>query len=73
MGSPEKKTEAHKAAVEAAKPGIKCSELDKIARDIISEGGYGDYFVHGLGHGLSAAGQTKGGRGQRRRGDEEGR
>lgn len=43
---------AQKAAVEAAKPGIKCSELDKIARDIISEGGYGDYFVHGLGHGL---------------------
>ncbi len=40
------------AAVDAAKPGMKCSDLDKVARDIISKGGYGDYFVHGLGHGL---------------------
>ncbi len=43
---------AQKAALDAAKPGVKCSDLDKIARDIISEGGYGDFFVHGLGHGL---------------------
>ena len=27
-------------------------ELDKTARDIITEAGYGDYFTHRLGHGL---------------------
>ncbi|KAF2955330.1 Xaa-Pro peptidase family protein [Marinitoga sp. 38H-ov] len=43
---------AQKAAVEAVKPGMKYSDLDKIARDIISEAGYGEYFSHGLGHGL---------------------
>ncbi|GAB6189296.1 Xaa-Pro peptidase family protein [Marinitoga arctica] len=43
---------AQKAAINAAKSGMKYSDLDKIARDIISEGGYGDYFTHSLGHGL---------------------
>jgi len=43
---------AQKAAVEAVKPGMKYSELDKVARDIIKNGGYGEYFSHGLGHGL---------------------
>ena len=27
-------------------------EVDTIARDIIAEGGYGEYFGHGLGHGV---------------------
>jgi len=40
------------AAVEAACPGIAAREVDKIARDIIIREGYGDYFGHGLGHGL---------------------
>lgn len=43
---------AQEAAIEAAKPGIKAKELDKIARDIIDKAGYGDYFVHSLGHGV---------------------
>ncbi|OQY10574.1 MAG: hypothetical protein B6I29_01050 [Marinitoga sp. 4572_148] len=43
---------AQKAAIEAAKPGMKYSDLDKVARDIITEGGYGEYFTHSLGHGL---------------------
>ena len=29
---------------------MKGKEIDKIARDIISEAGYGDCFGHGLGH-----------------------
>ncbi len=33
-------------------PGVPCSEADKVARDIIAEAGYGDYFGHGLGHGV---------------------
>ncbi len=43
---------AEESAVQAVKPGISAMELDKIARDIISEAGYGEYFTHRLGHGL---------------------
>lgn len=32
------------------KAGRICKEVDKIARDIITDGGYGDCFGHGLGH-----------------------
>ncbi|SHK12378.1 M24 family metallopeptidase [Tepidibacter formicigenes] len=39
-------------ALEAVKPGITGCELDKIARDIITDAGYGDKFGHGLGHGV---------------------
>lgn len=41
---------AHDLAVAAVKPGMTCSELDKIARDHITNSGYGEYFIHGLGH-----------------------
>lgn len=43
---------AEQAAVDAVKPGVKAMELDKIARDIITEAGYGEFFTHRLGHGL---------------------
>ncbi|MBQ8924459.1 MAG: aminopeptidase P family protein [Lachnospiraceae bacterium] len=32
------------------KPGAKCSDIDKCARDIIADAGYDGYFGHGLGH-----------------------
>lgn len=44
--------DANLKAIEAAKPGMKASELDAVARDYISEKGYGDYFGHSLGHGI---------------------
>ncbi|MDR3063295.1 MAG: aminopeptidase P family protein [Methanobrevibacter sp.] len=44
--------EAHNKAIKAIKPGIKCAEIDKIARGIISEYGYGDNFIHSTGHSL---------------------
>ncbi|MEE3928294.1 aminopeptidase P family protein [Mycoplasmopsis ciconiae] len=44
--------EAAKKGRENVKPGIKASEIDKICRDYIKEKGYGEYFVHGTGHGL---------------------
>ncbi|SKA81895.1 Xaa-Pro aminopeptidase [Caloramator quimbayensis] len=44
--------EANKEALEAIKPKMACCEIDKIARDIISNKGYGDRFGHGLGHGV---------------------
>ena len=34
------------------KPGAKIADCDKVARDIISNAGYGEYFPHRLGHGL---------------------
>ena len=43
---------AQLAGIEAARPGIKGSELDKISRDIIDEAGYGRCFGHSLGHGV---------------------
>lgn len=46
---------AHEEALAAVKPGVKASTLDKIARDIITEAGYGEYFNHRLGHGLGSS------------------
>lgn len=46
---------AHDTALEAVKPGLQGYELDKIARDIITEAGYGEYFSHSLGHGVGLA------------------
>ena len=43
---------AQLAALEKIKPGTKCSEVDKTARDIITEAGYGKYFGHSTGHGV---------------------
>lgn len=44
--------EANMEAIKNCKIGMKFSELDKIARDIITKKGYGEYFTHRLGHGL---------------------
>lgn len=44
--------EAHDKAIKAIKPGLKCSDIDKVARDIISDYGYGDRFIHSTGHSL---------------------
>lgn len=46
---------AQLAALEAVRPGKTGAEIDAIARDIISEAGYGDKFGHGLGHGVGLA------------------
>ncbi len=43
---------ANETARFAAKPGMAMGDLDKIARDVITEAGYGEYFIHRLGHGL---------------------
>ncbi len=44
--------EAHDRALAAAKAGTPCSEIDRIARNCIRDGGMGLYFSHGTGHGL---------------------
>ena len=47
---------AVQAALNAAKPGVKASTVDAAARDVITEAGYGDYFVHRTGHGMGVEG-----------------
>ncbi|WP_025117352.1 M24 family metallopeptidase [Lysinibacillus fusiformis] len=44
--------QANEAAIDAIKPGMTAQSLDSIAREIIRNGGYGDYFTHRLGHGI---------------------
>ncbi|MDD1773947.1 MAG: aminopeptidase P family protein [Methanobacterium sp.] len=44
--------EAQQEAIKAIKPGIKASYVDKTARKVIEEHGYGDNFIHSTGHGL---------------------
>ena len=41
---------AQQAALALAKPGATYEDLDRAARKVIDEAGYGDYFIHGLGH-----------------------
>lgn len=57
--APEGYTEVHtiveqavRAALTAAKPGVKAKDVDATARNVISDAGYGEYFVHRTGHGL---------------------
>ena len=43
---------ANQALIDQAKAGLGFRDFDKIPRDIIIEAGYGDYFTHGIGHGI---------------------
>ena len=43
---------AQLAGLAAIKEGVVASDVDKAARDVIETAGYGEYFNHGLGHGL---------------------
>jgi len=47
--------EAHDKAIELIRPGIPIHEVDEAARNYIREFGYGEYFGHGLGHGIGLA------------------
>lgn len=43
---------AQQKAVEEIRPGMMSDEADMIARKVIIDAGYGDYFPHSLGHGI---------------------
>ncbi len=43
---------AQQAAVAAATIGTPCEDVDRTARRIIAEAGYGDQFIHRTGHGI---------------------
>lgn len=44
--------EAQKAAIKSIAPGVSYADVDNAARDVISEYGYGEYFIHSTGHGF---------------------
>ncbi len=51
--------EAQQAALRAARPGVACQELDRVARRVVEKAGYGPgyrYFTHRLGHGIGLDG-----------------
>lgn len=48
--------EAQELAFQAIRPGIEAQALDKVARDHIAAAGYGDAFLHRLGHGIGLDG-----------------
>jgi Xaa-Pro aminopeptidase len=43
---------AQQAGVDALESGAQLGEVDRAARHVIAEAGYGDFFGHGLGHGV---------------------
>ena len=44
--------QAQTRAIAAVRPGVSVKEVDAAARGFIADSGYGDYFTHGLGHGI---------------------
>ncbi len=43
---------AQQAGFEAVRPGVACQEVDRAARKVIADAGYGEYFIHRVGHGI---------------------
>ena len=43
---------AQQAGVDAVRPGVSCQEIDRAARTVITDAGYGERFIHRTGHGI---------------------
>jgi len=43
---------AQLAAIKFLRPGVTTQQADRVARDVIDDAGFKDYFGHGLGHGI---------------------
>ncbi len=43
---------AQREAVEAVRPGVVAADIDRTARDVIEDAGFGGYFIHRTGHGI---------------------
>ena len=46
---------AQLAGIDAIRDGVTGFEVDRAARQVLIDGGYGDFFGHGLGHGVGLA------------------
>src|SRR3954451_19074483 len=44
--------EAQRAATDAVRPGVEMWTIDRAARTVIDDAGYGDQFIHRTGHGI---------------------
>jgi Xaa-Pro aminopeptidase len=44
--------EAQAAACDAVAPGVTAEDVDRAAREVITEAGYGERFIHRTGHGI---------------------
>jgi Xaa-Pro aminopeptidase len=44
--------EAQEAAIAKVRPGVPMAEIDRAAREVIGRAGYGEYFIHRVGHGI---------------------
>jgi Xaa-Pro aminopeptidase len=43
---------AQQTAFEAVRPGVECQEIDRAARGVIADAGFGEQFIHRTGHGI---------------------
>ncbi|MFC8145226.1 M24 family metallopeptidase [Streptomyces paradoxus] len=43
---------AQEAGFRAVRPGAACQDVDRAARRVIADAGYGEYFIHRTGHGI---------------------
>lgn len=43
---------AQQTAFEAVAVGVACQEIDRAARAVITDAGYGEFFIHRVGHGI---------------------
>jgi Xaa-Pro aminopeptidase len=48
--------QAHDAAIEMIRPGVTANDVDAVARSIIERAGFGNAFLHRLGHGIGLEG-----------------
>ncbi|NHJ40873.1 MAG: aminopeptidase P family protein [Asgard group archaeon] len=51
--------QANRAAYNTSKEGIKAEEVDRAARNVIENDGYGKHFTHRLGHGIGIEGHER--------------
>jgi Xaa-Pro aminopeptidase len=43
---------AQQSGYDAVRPGIACQDIDRAARAVITDAGYGERFIHRVGHGI---------------------
>lgn len=48
--------EAQRRGVDAVRPGVTASSIDRITRDVIAAAGHGEHFIHRTGHGIGLDG-----------------